>query len=90
MHDVFGQQQITFSSSVKAWRSVGTTSYMSLIIYREQMITLSSWIRIKGYIENFRKELCSLEVCFCVMSTFKSFKDFATNRIRSPDIPLVK
>lgn len=85
-----GNSKLLFLLQVKAWRSVGTTSYTSLIIYREQMITLSSWIRIKGYIENFRKELCSLEVCFCVMSTFKSFKDFATNRIRSPDIPLVK
>lgn len=85
-----GNSKLLFLLQVKAWRSVGTTSYMSLIIYREQMITLPSWIRIKGYIENFRKELCSLEVCFCVMSTFKPFKDFATSRIRSPDIPLVK
>jgi len=33
-------------------------------IYRKQIKGLLSWIWIKDYMENFRKELCSLEVWF--------------------------
>lgn len=46
----------------RVWEPFGCTP---LIIYREQILSLFSWIWIKGYMENFRKELCSLEVC-CV------------------------
>lgn len=37
---------------------------LHLFIYRKQITSLLLWVWIKGYMEKFRKELCSLEVCF--------------------------
>lgn len=54
------------------------------------MIGLSSWIWIKGYVEKFQKRAVFSGGLFGVMSTFKSFKDFARSGIQSPYIPLVK
>jgi len=54
------------------------------------MIGLSSWIWIKGYVEKFQKGAVFSGGLFGVMSTFKSFKDFARSGIQSPYIPLVK
>lgn len=64
VESALGGSRLPFPFQVEVWRGVRTSSCIPLIIYREQMISLSSWIWIKGYVENFRKELCSLEVCF--------------------------
>lgn len=85
-----GSSELPFLLQVRAWKGVGTNCYSSLIIYRVQIIRVFfSWILIKGYMENFRKKLCSLEVS-CMWCQPLSFSESTRSRIQRSDILLAK